>query len=88
MTAAWNRFEGAFTESGPTGVVRTGTFTCVHCSRLQAVSVEEKKDVGWCRKCMGPTCNGCAGKKCVPYERRMERAEARAAALRSYEECK
>jgi len=84
MPGIWNRTEGAFTESGPLGVVRSETFTCVHCSGLQEVNVRARSEVGWCRKCNGPTCNGCAGKKCTPYEKKMAMAEARAAALRSY----
>jgi hypothetical protein len=68
------------------GTVECDTFTCVHCQRV--VEVKPKADPadmgGFCRLCDKPICPGCVGKACLPFERSIERAEARAAARRSY----
>ena len=56
----------------------SSTFTCCHCSHV--VHVPPKADVnfvGMCHNCMKPICQECSGKACEPFERKLEREEAR-----------
>lgn len=66
--------------------VEQDTFTCGHCNYI--VHVKPKTDPtnlgGMCKQCMKLVCPRCVGKGCDPLEKKLERAEARAAALRSY----
>jgi DNA-directed RNA polymerase subunit RPC12/RpoP len=59
-------------------------YTCAHCNRI--VVVEPKATLAGCRMC-GPRkliCPRCdAVGSCTPFERRMERAEARDRTRRS-----
>lgn len=68
------------------GVNEVDTFTCKHCNSI--VHVFPKMDPaeigGLCKQCMGMICPKCLGKGCTPWEKQMEIAEARGAALRSY----
>ena len=62
------------------------TFTCVHCQRI--VFVQPKCDPsdagGFCRLCYSHICGPCADKgRCDPFERRLERMEARGRLLQS-----
>jgi hypothetical protein len=63
------------------------TFTCGHCNRV--VHVPPRCDPatlgGQCKMCMTLICPACAGKPgCDPFEKKLERMEARGRALRSY----
>lgn len=68
------------------GVEEFDTFTCNHCNRI--VTVPHKGNPsdlgGHCRLCDALVCNRCVGKGCTPWEKQMEKMEAREAALRSY----
>lgn len=71
----------------PGGVTEFDTFTCGHCGTLVHVWPRQRpEDIGgFCRQCMKPTCPRCADdERCDPLERKLERAEARSAALKSY----
>lgn len=60
------------------------TFTCSHCgmpkraTTLRCDGVEEDGR-HWCDSCDAMVCNACANdQRCVPFERKMEAAEAKA----------
>lgn len=59
--------------------VERDTFTCKHCNSV--VFVQPKMSPtelgGYCALCAAPICSGCAGKTCVPFERRLEEQERR-----------
>ena len=70
-------------------MLEASTYTCFHCNKV--VHVLPKADVnavGMCRNCMKPICQECSNKPCAPWEKKMQAEEARAMALRSYEEAK
>jgi predicted amidophosphoribosyltransferase len=55
---------------------------CAHCQAV--VAVRAKDGVGWCARCAAPVCPRCeAAAVCRPFERRLERLEARDRFLRS-----
>lgn len=63
------------------------TFTCSHCNSV--VIVKPKCDPcdlgGLCRLCEKMICPGCVDLgHCDPFEKKLERVEARYIALRSY----
>ena len=62
------------------------TFTCCHCNRVIHVKpFAPMDDFGsMCRNCMKMTCPTCADGPCVPFEKKLEAAEKRDRALRSY----
>lgn len=75
------------------------TFTCCHCNALvvllpqrTAMTEVQSKDplvaeaagVPFCISCMKPICRGCNGKPCVPFMKKIDRAEQRALARRSF----
>lgn len=63
------------------------TFTCNHCQAIVHVAPRcDPADLGGlCKQCMKLVCPQChASGRCVPWEKQMEQAEARAAARRSY----
>lgn len=58
------------------------TFTCGHCNGI--VRVAPRAVLGGCRVCDALLCGNCAQLgRCTPFEKRMERAEAKAASRRS-----
>lgn len=64
--------------------MEAATVFCCHCQAIVFLHnlVTGKKDEtdigGFCFKCMKPTCGPCAdGGVCVPFERKIEQAEAR-----------
>lgn len=59
--------------------VTLATFTCCHCGDVTIVPAKAAADDcgGFCLCCMKPTCKKCAGKGCEPFEREIERQEAR-----------
>jgi hypothetical protein len=65
--------------TGPEGISETDTFTCCHCNTVVDVppKMSPAEMGGWCVLCMKPVCKGCAGKECVPFEKKLEAAEAR-----------
>jgi hypothetical protein len=70
---------GYLVVAGAAGVAEADTFTCRHCQRVRLVRPKERPEDlgGLCRVCMGLVCPDCAGGACVPFERRLEMAEAR-----------
>jgi hypothetical protein len=80
------RARGYYRETGPEGTVEHETFTCAHCQRLVKCSVPPNPDIdGWnCRQCFARICRYCASKQvCDPFERKLERIEARASLLKA-----
>ena len=61
------------------------TFTCVHCNVIVAVSPRTSPtDLGgWCACCAKPICKSCAGKPCMPFEKKIAIMENRARFFRS-----
>ena len=68
------------------GVVERDTFTCCHCNRIIHVKPMAPMDEfgSMCRNCMKMTCPACANGPCVPFAKRLEMAERREMALKSY----
>ena len=63
------------------------TFTCFHCNQVVHVKPKCNPDDlgGMCRLCMKMICPVCVNLgACDPTEKKLERAEARDRALRSY----
>lgn len=76
---------------GPQPTVEMDTFTCAHCGVVQFVKpFTRAEDMGGiCHGCGDKSrpsfiCKSCVGKGCDPLEKKIERLEARGAALRSY----
>ena len=63
-------------------VLTLSTFTCCHCNTVTVIEARAKPDDcgGFCLGCMKPTCRACADKGCTPFEKRLERYEAKSAA--------
>jgi hypothetical protein len=82
--------KGYLLETGPERVVKEAdTFTCQHCNRVVYVrpfcSPSDIEFGGQCKGCMGLICLSCYDKPgCDHIEKKLERAEARSRALRSY----
>lgn len=52
------------------------TVTCSHCNAIHRVTRDDPG--GFCRLCMRPTCTRCGMRgACMPFERRLEKLEAR-----------
>jgi hypothetical protein len=68
------------------GTTEVDIYGCVHCSRLVHVKPgaipEQLGSV--CRHCMKMVCPTCAPGPCVPWLKKLDIAEARDRALRSY----
>ena len=79
------RSGGYLITTGPTGVFEADTFTCCHCNRIVIVkaNASASDSGGWCCNCSKPICGAEPCMTCTPYERQMERAEARDRFLRS-----
>lgn len=58
--------------------------TCAHCQKVTFIESRRKMTdvVDYCRACDRLICAGCAGKPCRPWEKEMERQEARAILFR------
>lgn len=83
------RGQGGYAFSFDAGGIRqeADTFTCFHCQKV--VVVKPKCDPcdlgGMCRICDKMICPGCVEiGHCDPFEKKLEREEARYRALRSY----
>ena len=61
------------------GRVERDTFQCRHCNRAVVVEPGSGKRRGWCLKCAGPTCGSRGCETCVPFLKRLERAESKRA---------
>lgn len=68
------------------GITEFDTFSCGHCGRVKHVRPRERPEDlgGLCRQCMKFLCPCCVDKGCLPFEKRLEEAERREIALRSY----
>lgn len=79
---------GEYTYSEPDGKTKEGeTFTCGHCNKVTFVKPwTDPADLGGlCKGCMRLVCGPCVDQlRCDPIEKKLERSEARGAALRSY----
>lgn len=84
--AAVVNFDRRQRQEVPAGTTETDTYTCGHCGSV--VHVLPRMDPaaigGLCKQCMRLICPSCLDKGCEPLERKLERAEAREQALRSY----
>ena len=68
------------------GVYEVDTFTCCHCNSIVHVKALAPMDEfgSMCRNCMKMTCPRCADGPCIPFEKKLERLEARDRARQSY----
>lgn len=73
-------------EEIPAGKFEADTFTCIHCNRVIHVKPFTSMDEfgSMCRNCMKMTCPTCADGPCVPFMKKLEEAEKRDIARRSY----
>ena len=62
------------------------TFTCCHCQRVTRVPPKANPDDfgDFCRNCMRMVCVHCAGKECTPFKKKLDEANERAYALKTY----
>lgn len=63
------------------------TYRCGHCGSMRHVRARERPEDtgGLCKQCMQLICPRCLSTgRCDPLEKKLERAEARDRALRSY----
>lgn len=78
---------GYLLEQGPGGVVREAdSSTCGHCQRVTFLRPQPSGVVvrpARCGCCQAAVCEECYGKGCDPWEKQMERQEARARMLRA-----
>lgn len=67
-------------------VVEADTFSCAHCNALTHVLPKmDPADLGGlCKQCAKLICCRCLDKGCTPLEKKLELAEKREIALRSY----
>lgn len=82
----WSRGEMMYDEPGK-ATQHTETFTCGHCNKVTKVKAfADPADLGGlCKTCMRLICDRCVNTmRCDPIEKKLERAEARGEALRSY----
>ncbi len=78
--------DGVRREEIPAGVFEADTFTCKHCARVTHVMprMDPANMGGLCKCCYGLICRHCVGRGCDPLEAKLERAEAKERARRSY----
>jgi len=80
---------GLGTLIGPWGeITEWPTFTCGHCPNVRRVQPYcDPADLGGlCKICMRVICERCVGLGCDPFEKKLEREEARYHARRWIEE--
>lgn len=80
------RLTGYARTTGPGGVEEHETFTCGHCQRIVHVPPRAAPASlgGVCKLCMRLVCPSCNARgKCDPFERKLEREEARERSRRS-----
>jgi hypothetical protein len=70
----------------PEGTSEADTYTCWHCNRIVHVKPGAIPDElgSMCRNCMHMVCPRCAPFGCIPWLKKLEIAERRERALRSY----
>jgi len=75
---------GMLVEAGKT-TEEKDSFTCFHCQRCVWVKpMMSPSDMGgWCAICTKLICQTCAGKGCTPWEKQLEKEEARYRFLKS-----
>lgn len=81
------RHGGYLLITGESGSQESDTFCCAHCNALVVVKAGRpaEESGGWCLHCSRCICHGCATVgRCTPFEKRLDLAEKRAAALRSW----
>jgi len=69
----------------PDGVTEQDSFTCYHCQKIVFVMPRQKgEDIGGlCKVCMNLICPKCVDLgKCEPFEKKLEKEEARHRFLR------
>ena len=69
------------------GTTEIDSFTCFHCNSVVHVLTRQDPTTigGLCKQCMKLICPKCTDEgSCVPFEKKLERWEARDRALRSY----
>ena len=72
------RPQGWACATGPDQHVERDTITCAHCNAIQVVEPPPAvPKSGFCRLCMKHICSRCIDKACLPFEKRLERIEAR-----------
>ena len=80
--------DGVFICTGASGKEsHVDAYRCGHCGLPKAVRVKHRDtDIGgWCRVCDSNVCPACMiSGRCDPFERAIERIEAKGTALRSY----
>ena len=80
---------GYYCVTSPDGVTESDAFVCAHCNKI--IVVPPKSDVstlgGYCTTCgMAMICPKCVALgTCDPFEKKLNRMEARYHARRSYE---
>lgn len=75
--------DGYMIITSPDGTVERDTLQCCHCNKHYIVRPGSGKRRGWCTLCGQATCGAAACATCVPFERRLERFEARERSTRS-----
>lgn len=88
MAQVQGRRRSYYTTHERDGTKRTENecFTCGHCQHVTILDHQQKiEDAGSiCKMCMRPVCEICTTHaRCDPFERKLERAEARARSLAS-----
>lgn len=76
---------GVISEPGKKDV-EFDSVTCAHCNRVVLIraGIDPAQLGGFCRACMRHICGPCADLgRCTPWERQMDKAEARDRLLRS-----
>lgn len=70
------------------GTYEADVYTCLHCNRIVHVKPGAiPEELGsMCRNCMGMVCPACAPGPCTPWLKKLDMAERRDRALRSYAE--
>lgn len=68
------------------GTTELDSFTCFHCNSVKHVRAKERPEDlgGLCKQCMKLICSSCVDGGCTPFEKKLEKIEARSRALRSY----
>jgi len=77
------RLDGLRCEEIAAGISEFDTFTCCHCNCVVHVRPRDREEF-FCRSCMKRICSPCANYPCMPFLKKLEHAEARGEALRSY----
>lgn len=68
------------------GTTEYDTMVCNHCNSITHVKARMRpEDIGGlCKQCMGLICPRCLDGPCVPFAKKLDMAEKREIALRSY----